>query len=160
MSVSVRYGAELTITETLAAGVPFAAAPSFVTTPNVVKTTYDATTTPAVTKSATLSKAMIAGAGTIDLTNLVGPGGAAVTFAGLKVQFVRFRNDALAAITVTFGAANPYLLGGAGFVWVIPPGGELVFFGNGATPVVDGTHKNIDISGTLIQELHVELVAG
>jgi len=164
MSVEVTFGTQITVRETLETNVPGATSANRIVTHSVFNKAANlaAATTPPATKVAVFQKALAAGVATIDLTALVGTNGAAVDFSALKVQCVKFSNPATNAnaITVTFGAANPYLLGGAAWKFILEPGMELVVFGNDKTPDVDGTHKNIDLAGTLIQALDVELVAG
>lgn len=162
MSVELRYGVSLTITETIETGVPYGSAVTVTTTPQPTINTYTGATTVPVTKQATFDKALSAGAGTIDLTALVGVNGAAVDFTDLKVQFAKFKNKAANAnaITVTFGASNGYLLAGTAWKVILQPGQEVTFFGNDAAPDVDSTHKTIDLAGTLTQALEVILVAG
>lgn len=122
----------------------------------------DADSTPPVTKEAVFQKAMTAGAATIDLTALTGLNGASVTFTGLKVQSVKFRNKATNAndITITEGASNGYELLGNGFTLILKPGQEAQFYLNDAAPDVGGSAKTIDISGTGTQVLEVAMVAG
>ena len=106
-------------------------------------------------------QALTAGAATIDLTALTGTNGAAVDFTGLKVQAAKFINPVgNAAMTITFGATNPYLLGGTAFKWILSAGQELLVYLNDASPDVASGAKNIDISGTLAQSLTCVLVAG
>jgi len=163
MSVELTYGTQLTVKETLETNVPGATSANRIVTHSVMNKSANlaAGSTPPVTKVAVCQKALAAGVGTLDLTALVGTNGAVVDFSTLKVQAVKFSNPATnAAITVTFGAANPYLLGGAAWKFILEPGMELVVYGNDKTPDVDGTHKNIDLAGTLVQALDVVLVAG
>jgi hypothetical protein len=164
MSVSLNYATKLTVVETLEANVPGAAEVNRRVTHDQFNANLalSAGTTPPVTKVAVFQKALAAGVGTIDLTALTGTNGAAVDLTGLKVQAAKFRNPATNAnaITVTFGSANGYLLGGSAWKFILEPGMELVVFGNDKTPDVDGTHKTIDLAGTLTQALDVEIVAG
>lgn len=164
MSVSVTYETKISTAETLETNVVAAGSNSKTVTHtgyNSSNSLAAATTQPA-TKCAYFSKALSAGAATIDLTALTGTNGASVTFSGLKVQCWKFKNPSTNAnsITVTFGASNAYLLGGTAFKWVLSPGQEICGYGYDATPDVSGSTKDIDISGTGSQALEVSLVAG
>lgn len=164
MSVAVTYGSTVTTAETLATNVPAASSNGKTVTHNGYNSSKSLTgaTTPPVTQAAYFLKALVAGAGTIDLTALVGTNGAAVDGTGLKVQVAKFENPSTNAnpITVTFGAANPYLLGGAAWKFILQPGMEITVYGNDATPDVGGSTKNIDIAGTLTQALKCSIIMG
>lgn len=165
MSVSLTLGLKATAVETLTSNVPAAAANGKAITHsgyNEADAVLTGSTTPPVTTCAHFSKALVAGVATIDLTALTGTNGAAVDMTGLKIQFFKFKNPITNAnpITVTFGAANPYLLGGAAWKYILQPGQWIAGFGNDATPDVAAGAKNIDISGTGTQALQVSLDAG
>lgn len=116
---------------------------------------------PAISKFCHRDRALVAAAFTIDLTSEVGTNGAAVDFTGLKVQVIKFKNPAgNAAMTITFGAANPYLLGGAAFKWILPADSEITFYANEGTPDVAGGSKDIDVSGTGTESLEYQITAG
>ena len=164
MSVQLAFVSNVTVQETLETGVPaISAADNGVThTGYNSSANLNAGTTPPATVCAFFLKALSAGAGTIDLTALPGTLGAAVDGTGLKVQVAKFKNPATNAnaITVTFGAANPYLLGGSAFKWILQPGQEITIYGNDATPDVASGAKNIDIAGTGSQALQCSFVLG
>lgn len=164
MSVAVTYAANITTVETLATNVPAAATGGKSVTHNGYNTsaTLNASSTPPATQCAYFSKALSSGAATIDLTALTGTNGSTVDFTGLKVQCAKFKNPSTNAnpITVTFGAATGYLLGGAAWKFILSPGMEIVVFGNDATPDVTSLLKHIDLAGTGSQALQVSLVAG
>jgi hypothetical protein len=124
--------------------------------------TLNAASTPPATKQAYFVKALATGAATIDLTALVGSNGAAVDLTGLKVQCLKLKNPATNANTIKakFGTANPYNLAGADWAITLSPGQEFTFYGDDDTPDVAAGAKNIDLSGTLVQELEVGIVAG
>jgi len=119
-------------------------------------------TTPAVSKQAAFQKALTAGAGTVDLRALVGANGGAIDGNGLKVRVVKFRNLAsnANAITITFGASNPYDLLGSTFVLTLLPGQEFLAYLKDGAPTIDSTHKTIDLSGTGSQVLECHFVLG
>lgn len=124
--------------------------------------TIHATSTPAATKVAAFTKALTAGAATIDLTTLVGTNGAAVNATGLKLQAAKFINPSTNAnaITIEAGASTGYDIFGASGLVVLAPGQEILFFGNEATVEVSASLKDIDISGTGTQALTCVLVFG
>lgn len=164
MSVTVAYAATCTVIETLTASVADVPAANAKVTHSSFNTTAALTssTTPPVTMTASFQKALSSGAATIDLTSLTGTNGSTVDFTGLKVQVVKFRNPAANgnAITVTYGASNPHLLGGTAFKWVLSPGQEILIYTNDASPDVGSSSKNIDISGTGSQAIDCQFVAG
>lgn len=164
MSVVVTYQSKVTVVETLTTNLPFASANDKTVTHNGMDTsaTLNSGSTPPATLIAAFQKALVAGVATIDLTALTGTNGAVVNFTGLKVQIAKFANPITNAnpIVITFGAANPYLLGGAGFKHTLNPGDEVTYSNRDTAPDVAGGAKNIDISGTGTQALNVELVAG
>ncbi len=123
--------------------------------------TLNASSTPAVTKFIRMDKALAAAAGTIDLTAMTGANGETVDFSGLKVQVAKFKNKAgNNPMTIKFGAANPYNLLGASWTLILPDEGEITLYLPEGTPDVAGGAKDIDIAGTGIEELEVQLFAG
>jgi hypothetical protein len=164
MGISVDFALKLNTTETISTNVPFVAGTANTITQSGLTTsgTANGSSTPPVTLDAYFQKPLVAGAATIDLTALSGTNGATVNFNTKKVQFYKFRNPSTnaGAITVTFGAANPYLLHGSAFKMTLNPGDEVMARLPNTAPTVDATHKNIDISGTGTEALDVGLVAG
>ncbi len=164
MSVTLNYTTNLTVKETITAGVPDALAASAVVTHDQFNksVSLNGATTPPVSVTASFVKALVSGAGTIDLTALPGTNGATISGTGLKVQALKVQALGTNAnpITLTFGASNPYALHGATFVMALSPGQEYQFFGNAATPTIGSGAKNIDLSGTGTQSLNVQVVMG
>lgn len=163
MSIKTRYVAEVTTREVpdaaLAPAVPSVASPlvhsAFSTTKNL-----DATSTPAVSKCAYLTKALVAGAGTIDLTALPHNGGT-VDLTGLRVEVLKFKNKTgNAVMTISEGASNGYEALGNAWSIKLLAGQEATFFLNDAAPVVSGTLKTIDVAGTGTEQLEVSVVGG
>lgn len=162
-AVTLRYMSKMPTDETLT----ISGAAAETTTITVVNNGYDteasynADTTVPVTEAAYFSQALSGGSATIDLTSLTGANGVSIDLTGLKVQSAKFRNPVgNSAITITFGAADPYLLGGVAFKWILLEGQEIMFFGNDGAPDVASGAKDIDLSGTGVEELEVSLVAG
>lgn len=123
--------------------------------------TLNADSTPVVTKFVRMDKALAAASGTIDLTSMTGANGETVDFSGLKVQVAKFKNKVgNNAMTIKFGAANPYNLLGASWTLILPDGGEITLYLPEGTPDVAGGAKDIDLAGTGIEELEVQLFAG
>lgn len=161
MAVSATYVLNVTAIETLAVGVDFAGSKNISHDQLNSSGTLNASSTVPATKVAAFSKALSDGAATIDLTALTGTNGAAVDFTGLKVQLVKFKNPVgNAAMTIKFGAANPYNLLGASWTMILLAGQEIALQLNDAAPDVAAGAKNIDISGTGTQTLQCLLVAG
>lgn len=165
MSISVTYGAILTVAETLAAAqVPDAAETKRLVTHALWNTSkvLGAGTSPPATLTAGFVKALAAGVATIDLTALVGTNGIAVDGTGLRVQALRVLNPATNAnpITIGKGAANGYDGFGAAFSLALPPGAEALILTNDAGGDIAGGNKNLDLAGTLIQALDVLILLG
>lgn len=164
MSVSVTYKSIVTTEETIDTNTPAVSARFNAITHDGYNSTkvMNASSTPPATKAAYFSKALVAGAATIDLTALTGTNGVTVVGTGLKVQVARFKNPSTNAnsIVVTVGASNGYNLAGSDFKVTLAPGQEQTFYGNDATPDVGSGAKNIDISGTGTQALQVSIVLG
>lgn len=164
MSIAVAYASTVTTVETFDTNVPAISAGDNTITHTGYNTSanLNAGTTQPATLAAYFLKALSSGAATIDLTALSGTGGVTVDGTGLKVQVAKFKNPSTNAntITVTFGASNAYLLGGAAFKFILQPGMEITVFGNDATPDVGSSTKNIDIAGTGSQALQCSIVLG
>jgi hypothetical protein len=161
----VAYAATVTVTETVGS------TPAVTATGSAATITHDqfnkaatltSSTTPPVTKHAAFEKALVAGAGTIDLTALAGSNAGAVDGTGLKVQVAYFKAKAANGnpITIAVGASNGYDLSGADFSVTLSPGQEVLLYGNDATPDIASGDKTIDLSGTGTDTLQVELVMG
>lgn len=128
--------------------------------------TFDAGTTPAISKAAVFSQALTAGSATIDLT-AVTIRGVAVTLSGLKPVAWLFRVPAgsAGAITIAKGASNGYTGLGSSASILVPVGWTLLLTtaaGGVANPAVavSGSVKTLDISGTGTDTLQVAVVAG
>ncbi len=164
MSVTLNYTTNLTVKETITAGVPDALAASAVVTHDQFNksVSLNGSTTPPVSVTASFVKALSTGTGTVDLTALPGTNGATISGTGLKVQALKVQAPPGNAnpITLTFGASSPYNLHGATFVITLSPGQEYEFYGNGATPTIGSGAKNIDLSGTGSQTLNFQIVMG
>lgn len=162
MSVSTAYALTATTTETLTTNVPAASTPTVTHNGYNSSGSLSGSSGVPATVCAYFLKALSSGTATIDLSALVGTNGATVDLAGLKVQIFKVKNTATNAnpITITFGASNPYLLGGSAFKWILQPGQEMMLVGNDATPDVGSGSKTIDLAGTGAQTLEVCIVAG
>lgn len=111
-----------------------------------------------VTAIASMSKALAAGVGTIDLTALTHRG-VAVDFSGKTVKYAAFNNPSANLITLVEGAANGNALLGASFNISVKPADTHVFK-LAASQVVGGADKTIDMTGTAAQTLSLLLLAG
>jgi len=164
MSVSVSYESKVTTTETITTAVPAISSNANSVLHNAYSTSkaMTASTTPPATKCAYMLKSLSGGAATIDLTSLTGVNGAAVDGTGLKVQVMKFKatTSNTGAITVTFGASNPYNLKGATFSFDLKAGQEDTFYGNDATPDIANDACEIDLSGTGSESLQVSIIMG
>lgn len=121
------------------------------------------TSTIPVTKAYVTSKAMSAGAATIDLTSLTDISQSAADLTGLKVQALLCHNPASnAAISITEGASNGHSISASTSSWkmVLPPGGWFVFYGADGGQDVGSSDKTWDIAGTGTQALNIAVIAG
>jgi len=162
MSISLRLRAEVTVSEALSLAALATATPAAEYSAYATQLNLAGTTTPPVEKHASLSKALTAGAATIDLTAIAGQFGN-VNFTGLKLQAMLLKNSSSnGTITVSKGASNGYGLdsGGATFTIPVAPGATVVFFFDDEPPDVAGGAKNLDLAGTGTQSLQMTLVAG
>lgn len=124
-SVAVDYATKHTITRTFDTNATDAGQ---VVSPLDTLASLDATSTPAVTEGGTIQKAMVAGAGTVDLTSLTEISGRVFSLSGLKPRTIKIKAlDANAgAVTVVKGASNGYTGLGAAYSTVLPAGAEAV----------------------------------
>lgn len=124
--------------------------------------TYTPAGTVPVTKAVSQVVTMTAGAATVDLTSLIGPGGGAESFSGLKLQVMQLYAPESNAnpVTLEVGASNGYEFAGAAFSVTLSPGQRLLFEANDQAPDVSGSAKTFDLTGTGSQVLHMCLLAG
>ncbi len=127
-------------------------------------TTYNATSTPAVTVESKFTATLSTGALTIDLTALPDDVNGTVDTTGLKVNFLRLENTSTNAnkIVASNGASNPYRIDGATTAWSITlaPGQVAQLELNAAGDTVASGHKTIDLAGTGSQTLKVHVALG
>lgn len=166
MSVQVYGQAILTVLETLTAGVADVFAGNAVVTHSKFNVGFNlnSTTTPAAQKVASFSKAMVGGAGTIDLTALPGTNGAIIDGTGLVVIGFLVTNPSNNIILVGQGASNPYPVWGSSMVSLrIQKGGTILQYesnGNGFGVAISSSNKNINIAGSGTDSLNVVIVLG
>ncbi len=135
-----------------------------------VSTTLDATTTPKVETSPIVRKVTISGTTTIDLTAAAGvslPAAASrsIDASGKKLIALRLScpTTNAAAVNVAPGGSNPYPIFGSGNDVDVKPGETVVKVVNGVAssyPAVSSTVKNIDVTGTTNDVIHVEAYFG
>ena len=150
MPITVNGINKISVVETLETNMDSASLANSVITHSEFDETYtlNSGTPVPVTKTAHFIQALSTGTATVDLTSLTGTNGATVTGDGLKVQFLRVKNLGAAVVSLTFGAANPFLLSGTGWKMTLQPGQILTYFGNDATPDIGAAAKNIDLAGS------------
>lgn len=152
---------KVTTVETLETGVDGANAPRVNHSALDLSGTLNASSTPPAAKIVADVGNLVAGAKTIDLTALTGTGGATVSFSGLKLQILRFKNNsATNTMTIGEGAATGYELQGNAWSVVLNPGDEIMIKKNDTAPDVSGSLKHIDIAGTGTDEYEITLIAG
>ncbi len=131
---------------------------------NESPTPLNAGTSPAATKDCAFTQALSSGTYTIDLTAL--PGHSAdevITFDGLKGQYLKMTNPSTNANKITFtqGASTAFRLDGAtSWTVTLAPGQSVLFNLANATETISSSHKNIDVTGTLVQSFKFQMVAG
>ena len=165
MAVALTYASTMTVVETFsAAQAPAAAAGSNTITHALFNgsQSLNAGTTVPVSAVAAFNKPLVAGAATIDLTVLPQTGGGTFSGNGLYVRAIKFIADAANAnpITIKFGAANPYNLFGASWQIILSAGMEFLAFLVSGAPQIAAGAKNIDLSGTGVQDVNVIIVLG
>ena len=132
------------------------------------KTTQTLThlTSPALKEGPLVKEVTISGTQTIDFTSAPQQADRTADMSTYRVLAFCFRAPTgnSAAITVAPGSANPYALRGAGNSFDINPGEQeektIEVGATPALPVVSGTVKTIDISGTNGDKLEVEIHFG
>lgn len=167
MAVTVTWGQELSVAETLTTGVDGAVNPIInhkgFNAPKAGESEVSpltASSTPAATKVFEDNLALSAGAYTIDLTSLTGVNGASVTFSGLTVRNILIRNKGAASMTFAKGATNGYTGFGSAFSLTIPAGGVASIYNHTLSSAVGGSAKTIDVTGTGTQTFDVIITAG
>lgn len=123
---------------------------------------YNASSTYPVTEAA--ADQLTPGNGTVnlDLTALNDlSGGTTVTMNGLKIRYAQFQAPSTnsAVVKVKTGASNGYDLQGGQQIWVYPGCTVGIELRNGLT-AVDGTHKVLDITGTVAGDKLNYVLAG
>jgi len=101
---------------------------------------------------------LVAGAYTIDLTTITGTNGVVQDMTGLRVQDIRVKNLGANDMTFAPGASNGISLSCGTFT--VPPGGISMFHLNDAAPDVASGDRTIDVTGTLVQEFELSILAG
>lgn len=162
MSVSVAYVSQMTVGVTLEGEFVDPADATYTVNGLNTTTTLDGTTTPAVTKEASLALALSSGSITLDLTAIADANGGTVDGTGLKVQTIKLANpaDNNGAITIVPGASNAYNLFGSAFSLTIPVGGEILAYLPEGTPDIASGAKEIDITGTGTDPLNIQITMG
>jgi hypothetical protein len=120
-----------------------------------------ASSTPDVTKAGYGTKAMTAGAATLDLTVLTLQD-AAVTITALDPRAILFTaaSGNAGAITIVKGASNGYDGLGAAFSLTLEAGQSAMFYLGATGNAVSGTNKTFDLSGTGTDSITYGIVAG
>ncbi len=162
-TITVLYTSKVTVVETFSGATDGDNTATFA--PLNEDATFTASTTVPVTKHASFTQALSSGTATIDLTTLPGiTADETVNGTGLKVQFLKLINPSTNAnkIVASNGASNPYRLDGLTTAWSITlaPGQAVLLELNDAADDVSGSHKTIDLAGTLVQTLSVQIVFG
>lgn len=114
---------------------------------------------PPGSQKAILTPTLVAGALTIDFTNLPKSVGGTFSAAGLKLRAILFNNPGSNTVTISPGAATPYQFAGANSHPVYPGATWVEYFKDGLA-AIDGTHKMIDLAGTGTDAFECVLVFG
>lgn len=125
--------------------------------------TLTSTTTPAISVESTAELTPGNGTVNLDLTACADIiGGTTTTFSGKKVVYAQFKcpSTNAAVVKVKTGASNGYDLQGGQQIWVYP-GATVGHYFAGNLTAVDGTHKVLDITGTVaLDKIDYQLVGG
>ena len=108
------------------------------------------------------TQALTAGTATIDLTALTNSEGATITTTGKKVRLIMIvpTSSNTAALTLTVGASNGYLLGGAAWKFAFTDEQWALIYLGADAPDVGSSAKNIDISGTGTESVKLLILFG
>jgi len=159
MSTALDFTTRATITRTFDTSVPDGGQ---AVSPFDTIVSLDSDSDPDATEGAFGSKAMAAGAATIDLTAFVDSQGRTVNFDTLRVRAVKVRAlDANAGdITIAKGASNGYTGFGAAYSETLKPGQEVTRYLGATGDAVSGTVKTLDLSGTGTDGVQITIAAG
>lgn len=165
MAVEAKLNSNVTVNETITlSNVPAVSSASVVVKHDQYNDDefINATSTVPATKVAAFEQALTAGAATIDLTNMTGTDGDAVTGLGLKLQILKLRNKSTnaGAITITDGLSNGYIGLGNSFLLELGVGAHALFFLNDTADDVGASVKTLDLAGTGTDVLEVIAVFG
>lgn len=162
MSIEVDYDIKCNVAETPTLSLSGGSDPS-IDRSTVSSGKWTASTSVPATKHVLITGTLIAGAATIDLTNMT-DGALTKDFTGLKVQIFKFTNPDTnsSTITVTDGATNGYsIFGDASGQVTFPLGMTLGFTAPDVLADVSSTVKTIDLSSSDVDASYtVQIVAG
>ena len=165
-AVELTYAFTGTIKETIGLSLNHASDPVVTHDLGSDAATLDGSSTPAVTKCYEGRVTLTAGDAQLDLTSLTDAKGDALTFNGLKVQFVKITAPSTNTqeIIVKRDSSNAYNLCGkdnadADRIGVVP-GSKWMWYLDDEAEDVDATHKSVDFDGTGTEYLDILLVAG
>jgi hypothetical protein len=159
MSIRATVVGQITVTETVAAGIDGVTDPTLVYNAFNFSHTVNASTTITGTKVTADTSALSAGAATIDLTAVPVAGGTTQSFSGLKVRGYLFSTPTTNAanITIAEGASNGYPLGDS---IVLKPGQRVVKWLDDEGTTVAGGDKTLDLAGTGTDAFSYLIIAG
>lgn len=160
MSCSASWSMKMNASETLETGVDAATTPTIRHDGFDGSGTINASSAVPATKCAFDEIALVAGAKTIDLTNLTGTNGATVDLTGLKVQLLKFTNTGTNTMLFAQGGSNPYNLAGGTWSMRLLANQSFMFYGADAAADVASGAKNIDVTGTGTETFEFSVVAG
>ena len=162
MTVQLSYVSQMTAVESLDTNSGFDSDKSVTHSLLNTSKTLNGTSSPAATQVGVSSLALAGGAGTLDLTALIGTNGAAVNGTGLRVQAAKFVNPATNAnpITVSKSVSSGYDGFGASFSLTLSPGAEMTVLTADAGSDIGSGNKNLTLGGTGAQALNYEIVMG
>ena len=167
MSLNVQYSSALVTQETLTVNAGHQISGAAVTSQLArgLSALGSASTPPCSKRTGAdlaLSGGSGAGSATIDLTDVLGVNGVAVTGAGLRVQFAKFSAPTTNSdsITVAIGGTNGCDNFGASFEVTLEPGAEVLFMLNSAGTVIGSSNRTLDLVGSGGDILSYEIVMG
>ena len=165
MSITAQIASNCTVVETLDGNIDSAPAGTRKITHSSFNesVTLDADSTPPATKTANFVFTLDDSGGTksLDLNALVGTNAAVVDGEDLKVQYCKINNISDNTVKINYGASTSYDMMGADFVINLLAGQWFGFYGNDATPDIEGGVTDlIDFTGTEADTFEITIVMG
>ena len=108
------------------------------------------------------TQALSGGTATIDLKSISDTEGNTIVTEGKKVRAIKVKatSDNANALTLSEGAANGYELFGDGWKIALEAGDHFLAYLGDNAPAISSSTKDIDLSGTAVQSVDIEIIFG